>query len=55
MNNGNKQMDIDGIRTLIAQLELMNRRVERELRKINRRLSTKEINTTIIAKARIVN
>ena len=55
MNNRNKQTNIEDIRSLIAQLELSKKRVEREIHELNRRLSTKEANMTIIAEARIVH
>ena len=40
---------------LIAKLELTDRIAERELRKLSRRLSTKEVNTMIRAGARIIH
>ena len=55
MNNGNKQTNIEKIRSLIAKLELTNRRVKRCLHKMNRIISNEELNATIIAKARIIH
>ena len=55
MNNGSEQTNIEEIRSLTAKLELEDRRVKRELHKLSRRLSNEEVNTTIIANARIIH
>ena len=55
MSNRNEQQNIEKIRSLIKQLEVTNRRFVRELRKLNRRLDSGEVNTTMMAKDRVVN
>ena len=55
MSNGNDQINVEEIRSLIAKIELTNMRVVRELCEINRKIDSCKVNKTIIAKARVVH
>ena len=55
MNNGKKQVTIEEIRLLIIKQEVSNRKVEKELHKLNRRINNNKVNTKIITKVRVMH
>ena len=55
MYNIYEQINVEEIRSLIKKLEVINSRVVRDLRKLNRRIDIRKVNMMIVAESRVVH